>query len=71
MDALTETNLNAVLDVTDQEAGPHAGMVTFEVSGGLEVVGYTPFNVTVTHKNPGPGTDESTTATSAEVPESQ
>ncbi|SET59194.1 YbbR-like domain-containing protein [Lacrimispora sphenoides] len=71
LDALTETNLNAVLDVTDQEAGPHAGMVTFEVSGGLEVVGYTPFNVTVTHKNPGPGTDESTTATSAEVPESQ
>lgn len=71
LDALTETNLNAVLDVTDQEAGPHAGMVTFEVSGGFEVVGYTPFNVTVTHKNPGPGTDESTTATSAEVPESQ
>ena len=71
LDALTEANLNAVLDVTDQEAGPHPGMVTFEVSGGFEVVGYTPFNVTVAHKNPGPGTDESTTATSTEVPESQ
>jgi YbbR domain-containing protein len=71
LDALTEKNLNAVLDVSDQEAGPHPGMVTFEVSGGFEVVGYTPFNVTVAHKEPGPGTDESTTATSAEVPETQ
>ncbi|MDR2023885.1 MAG: hypothetical protein LBQ71_11735 [Hungatella sp.] len=72
LDALTEKNLNAVLDVSDQEAGPHPGMVTFEISAGFEVVGYTPFNVMVAHKDPGPGTVESsTTATSAEVTESQ
>jgi YbbR domain-containing protein len=71
LDVLTEEDLNAVLDVSGQETGPHPGMVTFEVVGGFEVVGYTPFNVTVAHKEPGPGTDESTDTASAGVSESQ
>ncbi|MBE7719391.1 MAG: hypothetical protein E7243_07715 [Lacrimispora celerecrescens] len=71
LDALTEENLNAILDVSDQEAGPHPGMLKFEVSGGFEVVGYTPFNVTVAQKDPGPGTEESATASSTEESESE
>ena len=71
LDALTEDNLNAVLDLSGQETGPNPGMLTFEVSGGFEVVGYTPFNVTAAHKNPGPGTEESATASSTEESESQ
>ncbi len=71
LDALTEENLNAILDVSDQEAGPHPGMLKFEVSGGFEVVGYTPFNVTVARKDPGPGTEESATASSTEESESE
>ena len=71
LDALTEENLNAILDVSDQEAGPHPGMLKFEVSGGFEVVGYTPFNVTMAQKDPGPGTEESATASSTEESESE
>ncbi len=71
LDALTETDLNAVLNLSDQGPGAHPGVLTFEVSGGFEVVGYTPFHVTVTHKNPGPGTEESATASTTEESESQ
>ena len=71
LDALTEENLNAVLDLSDQKAGPNPGMLTFEVSGGFEAVGYTPFNVTVAHKNPVPATEESATASTTEESESQ
>lgn len=71
LDALGEKDLNAVLDVSNQDAGPHSGILTFQVAGGLEVVGYTPFNVVVAHKNPGPAAAESTTVSTTEAPESQ
>lgn len=72
LDALEEKDLNAVLDVSNLEPGPHPGVLTFEVSGGFEVVGFTPFNVTVVPKSTEPATTEgSTAAASTEVEETQ
>ena len=62
LDALQEKDLNAVLDLSDLEPGSNPGALTFEVSGGFEVVGFTPFNVTVSLKGPGQTSEESTTA---------
>lgn len=71
LDALEEKDLNAVLDVSNLVPGPHPGMLTFEVSGGFEVVGFTPFNVTVVPKSTEPATEGSTAAASTEVEETQ
>lgn len=77
LDALQEKDLNAVLDLSDLEPGLNPGALTFEVSGGFEVVGFTPFNVTVSLKGPGQpaeGTTAGTTAAtsaSAETDETQ
>ncbi|MFT4004178.1 MAG: CdaR family protein [Lacrimispora sp.] len=61
LDALQEKDLNAVLDLSDLEPGLNPGALTFEVSGGFEVVGFTPFNVAVSLKGPGQASEESTT----------
>ena len=65
LDALQEKDLNAVLDLSDLEPGLNPGALTFEVSGGFEVVGFTPFNVTVTLKGPGQPAEETTSGTTA------
>lgn len=67
LDTLNEENLKAVLDVSNLEAGSQPGILTFEVSGGFEVVGYTPFNVTAVVKSTEPETEESITETSTEA----
>ncbi|MEY8356055.1 CdaR family protein [Lachnospiraceae bacterium 54-53] len=71
LDTLSADKLNAVLDVSGLQPGSHPGTLTFEVSGGFEVVGFTPFSVTVSHKIQETGTEESATAASAETQESQ
>lgn len=78
LDALQEKDLNAVLNLSDLEPGLNPGALTFEVSGGFEVVGFTPFNVTVSLKGPGhtgestaAGTTAAATSASAETEETQ
>lgn len=51
LDTLEEKALNAVLDVTDLEPGVHPGVLSFEVGEGFEIVGFTPFHVTVGSEN--------------------
>ncbi len=71
LDALEEKDLNADLDLSGLEPGPNPGTLTFNVSGGFEVVGFTPFNVTVVPKSTGPDTGESIAETSTEAAVSQ
>jgi YbbR domain-containing protein len=72
LDSLDIKKLNAILDVTNLHPGQNPGVLKFEVSGGFEVVGYTPFNVMLAHKEAVTNTVESTTAsTSTEATESQ
>jgi YbbR domain-containing protein len=65
LDSLKEEDLNAVLDLTNIKPGSQPGALTFEVPAGTEVVGFTPFNVTVDSKN-----TESETETETETRES-
>lgn len=69
LDALQERDLNAVLDLTAVKPGINHGSLTFEVNGGFEVVGFTPFNVTAsikkTEAEDGTTTEESESGTAA------
>lgn len=47
LDTLEGKDLNAVLDVTGLEPGVHSGVLSFEVGEGFEIIGFTPFRVTV------------------------
>lgn len=71
LDSLDINKLNAVLDVTNLHTGQNPGVLKFEVSGGFEVVGYTPFTVILAHKEPATTAVESSTASTTEAAESQ
>lgn len=67
LDSLDTNALNAVMDLTDLKPGSKPGTLTFQVPGGTEVVGFTPFNVTVVPKSTEPETEESETETATEA----
>lgn len=71
LDSLDINKLNAVLDVTNLHTGQNPGVLKFEVSGGFEVVGYTPFTVILAHKEPATTAVKSSTASTTEAAESQ
>lgn len=62
LDSLDIKKLNAILDVTNFHSGQNQGVLKFQIPGGFEMVGYTPFVVVLTHKEPANSTVESTTA---------
>ena len=71
LDALDKEKLNAILNVTNLHPGQNPGALKFELSGGFEVVGYTPFHVMLARKEPVSSTVESTTASTTEAAEPQ
>ena len=50
LDAMSEEDLNAVLDLHGQTSGTRAGTLDFQVDEGLEILDSTPFQVTVSAK---------------------
>ena len=61
LDALSGKDLNGTVNVNGMEPGTHPGTLKTALSGGFEILGYTPFQIVVGHKNPVPE-EETTTA---------
>ena len=61
LDAMSEEDLGAVLDLSGMTAGTRAGTLTFDVADGLEVLNSSPFEITVTDRRQGAAADDGAT----------
>lgn len=71
LDTLKEADLNAVLDLTELEPGTYPASLSLKVGEGFEIVGFSPFNITVVSKNPETSTEETEPEGTEEAKETQ
>ncbi|HIZ79362.1 MAG TPA: hypothetical protein IAA17_06195 [Candidatus Lachnoclostridium stercorigallinarum] len=71
LDAMSEEDLGASLNLSEMTAGTAAGTLSFELDEGLEILSYTPFEITVTDRGQEAAATEDSTAEEAESEETE